>query len=137
MNPAALKVHQKDLIPGGTIIMNTDAFSKKNLSFAGYETNPVDDGSLDDYFTVIPIEMNKMVTAACDGMELSTKLVLRTKNFFALGVLFYMYDRPLDATEAWLKKKVCRKRCHYKSEYSIYARGVQLWRYYRIIYDKI
>ncbi len=109
MNPAALKVHQKDLIPGGTIIMNTDAFSKRNLNFAGYETNPVEDGSLDDYFTVIPIEMNKMVTAACDGMELSTKLVLRTKNFFALGVLFYMYDRPLDATEAWLKKKFAGK----------------------------
>ena len=71
--------------------MNTDAFSKKNLSFAGYETNPVDDGSLDDYFTVIPIEMNKMVTAACDGMELSTKLVLRTKNFFALrSVILYV-----------------------------------------------
>ena len=109
MNPAALKVHQKDVIPGGTIIMNTDAFSKKNLNFAGYETNPVEDGSLDDYFTVIPIEMNKMVTAACDGMDLPTKLVLRTKNFFALGVLFYMYDRPLDATESWLKKKFAGK----------------------------
>ena len=57
MNPAALKVHQKDLIPGGTMIINTDAFSKKNLNFAGYETNPVEDGSLDDYFTVIPIEI--------------------------------------------------------------------------------
>ena len=109
MNPAALKVHQKDLIPGGTIIINTDAFSKKNLNFAGYESNPIDDGSLDDYFTVIPIEMNKMVTAACDGLELSGKLVLRTKNFFALGVLFYMYDRPLDATETWLKKKFAGK----------------------------
>ena len=109
MNPAALKVHQKDVIPGGTIIMNTDAFSKKNLNFASYETNPVEDGSLDDYFTVIPIEMNKMVTAACDGMDLPTKLVLRTKNFFALGVLFYMYDRPLDATESWLKKKFAGK----------------------------
>ncbi len=115
MNPAALKVHQKDLIPGGTIILNTDAFSKKNLTFAGYETNPVDDGSLDDYFTVIPIEMNKMVTAACDGMELSKKLVLRTKNFFALGVLFYMYDRPLDATEAWLKKKFAGKEAIIKA----------------------
>jgi len=115
MNPAALKVHQKDLIPGGTIILNTDAFSKKNLTFASYETNPVDDGSLDDYFTVIPIEMNKMVTAACDGMELSKKLVLRTKNFFALGVLFYMYDRPLDATEAWLKKKFAGKEAIIKA----------------------
>jgi len=109
MNPAALKVHQKELIPGGTMIINTDAFSKKNLNLAGYETNPIEDGSLDDYFTVIPIEMNKMVTAACDGMDLSGKLVLRTKNFFALGVLFYMYDRPMEATEAWLKKKFAGK----------------------------
>ena len=109
MNPAALKVHQKELIPGGTMIINADAFSKKNLNFAGYESNPLEDGSLDDYFTVIPIEMNKMVTAACEGLDMSPKLVGRTKNFFALGVLFYMYDRPLDATEAWLKKKFAGK----------------------------
>ena len=109
MNPAALKVHQKDLIPGGIMIINTDAFTKKNLNFAGYESNPVEDGSLDDYFTVIPIEMNKLVTAACEGTDLSPKLVGRTKNFFALGVLFYMYDRPLDATESWLKKKFAGK----------------------------
>ena len=109
MNPAALKVHQKDLIPGGTMIINTDAFTKKNLNFAGYESNPVEDESLDDYFTVIPIEMNKLVTAACEGTDLSPKLVGRTKNFFALGVLFYMYDRPLDATESWLKKKFAGK----------------------------
>ena len=105
MNPAALKVHQKELISGGTMIVNTDAFTKKNLKFAGYDTNPIEDGSLDDYFTLIPIEMNKMVTAACEGLEMSPKLVGRTKNFFALGVLFYMYDRPLDATVSWLKKK--------------------------------
>ena len=109
MNPAALKVHQKDLIPGGTMIINTDAFTKKDLNFAGYESNPVEDESLDDYFTVIPIEMNKLVTAACEGTDLSPKLVGRTKNFFALGVLFYMYDRPLDATESWLKKKFAGK----------------------------
>ena len=109
MNPAALKVHQKDLIPGGTIIINSDAFSKKNLNFAGYDSNPIEDGSLDDYFNVIAIEMNKMVTLACEEIDLSGKLVLRTKNFFALGVLFYMYDRPLDATESWLKKKFAGK----------------------------
>jgi len=105
MNPAALKVHQKELIPGGTMIVNTDAFTKKNLKFAGYESNPLEDGSLDDYFTLIPIEMNKMVTRACEGLDMPPKLVGRTKNFFALGVLFYMYDRPLDTTEGWLKKK--------------------------------
>ncbi|HJM33981.1 MAG TPA: 2-oxoacid:acceptor oxidoreductase subunit alpha [Candidatus Marinimicrobia bacterium] len=109
MNPAALKVHQKELIPGGTMIINTDAFTKKNLRFAGYESNPMEDGSLDDYFTLIPVEMNKMVTAACEGLDLSPKLVGRTKNFFALGILFYMYDRPLGTTEGWLKKKFAGK----------------------------
>ncbi|MEC9456553.1 MAG: 2-oxoacid:acceptor oxidoreductase subunit alpha, partial [Candidatus Neomarinimicrobiota bacterium] len=88
---------------------NVDAFTKKNLNFAGYESNPVEDGSLDDYFTLIPIEMNKMVTAACEGLDLSPKLVGRTKNFFALGILFYMYDRSLDATVTWLKKKFAGK----------------------------
>ena len=109
MNPAALKVHQKEIIPGGTIILNTDAFTKKNLNFAGYESSPVEDGTLDDYFTLIPIEMNKLVTAACEGLEMSRKFVGRTKNFFALGVLYYMYDRPLDATEKWLEKKFAGK----------------------------
>ena len=109
MNPAALKVHQKEITPGGTIIINTDSFTKKNLNFAGYDSNPIEDGTLDDYFTVIPIEMNKLVTAACEGVELSPKFVIRTKNFFALGVLYYMYDRPLEATEKWLEKKFAGK----------------------------
>ena len=109
MNPAALKVHQAELTPGGTIIINTDAFTKKNLNFAGYETSPIEDGTLDDYFTVIPIEMNKLVTLACEGLEISPKFVTRTKNFFALGVLYYMYDRPPEATEKWLEKKFAGK----------------------------
>ena len=109
MNPAALKVHQKEIVPGGTIIINTDAFTKKNMNFAGYESSPIEDGSLDDYFTVIPIEMNKLVTAACEDLEMSRKFVSRTKNFFALGVLYYMYDRPLEATEKWLEKKFAGK----------------------------
>ena len=109
MNPAALKVHQKEIVPGGTIIINTDAFTKKNMNFAGYESSPIEDGSLDDYFTVIPIEMNKLVTAACENLEMSRKFVSRTKNFFALGVLYYMYDRPLEATEKWLEKKFAGK----------------------------
>jgi len=109
MNPAALKVHRKELVSGGTIILNTDSFTKKNLNFAGYESSPVEDGTLDDYFTVIPIEMNKLVTAACEGLDMSRKFVGRTKNFFALGVLYYMYDRPLDATEKWLEKKFAGK----------------------------
>jgi 2-oxoglutarate ferredoxin oxidoreductase subunit alpha len=90
MNPAALKVHQKEITPGGTIIINTDSFTKKNLNFAGYDSNPVEDGTLDDYFTVIPIEMNKLVTAACEGVELSPKFVIRTKKLFCIGC-FILY----------------------------------------------
>ena len=109
MNPAALKVHLPELIRGGTIIVNTDSFTKKNLTYAGYETNPIEDGSLDDEYTVFAIEMNKMVTHACDGMDIPAKTVLRTRNLFSLGILYWMYDRPLEPTENWLKTKFAKK----------------------------
>ena len=109
MNPAALKVHLPELIRGGTIILNTDSFTKKNLTYAGYETNPIEDGSLDDEYTVFAIEMNKMVTHACDGMDIPAKTVLRTRNLFALGILYWMYDRPLEPTENWLITKFAKK----------------------------
>ncbi|MBL7014626.1 MAG: 2-oxoacid:acceptor oxidoreductase subunit alpha [Candidatus Marinimicrobia bacterium] len=109
MNPAALKVHLPELIRGGTIIVNADAFSKKNLTFAGFETNPLEDGSLDDEYIVYSVEMNKMVTHACKGMDLPAKIVLRTRNLFALGILYWMYDRPLEPTENWLETKFAKK----------------------------
>jgi len=105
MNPAALKVHLKELKPGGTLIINKNAFTAKNLSLAGYETDPSEDGSLLDYYSCHFIEMSKLVTEACSDLELSPKIVDRTKNLFALGVLFWMYDRPLEPTVDWLNKK--------------------------------
>ena len=75
MNPAALQVHQKEVKPGGTIICNANAFTPKNLKLAGYETNPLEDKTLDDYFTVYSIEMGKMVTLACEGLDLSCRQV--------------------------------------------------------------
>ena len=60
MNPAALKVHQQELAPGGTVICNANAFSPKNLKLAGYEANPLEDGSLDDYYTVYDVEMSNL-----------------------------------------------------------------------------
>ncbi|HIF29737.1 MAG TPA: 2-oxoacid:acceptor oxidoreductase subunit alpha [Candidatus Marinimicrobia bacterium] len=105
MNPAALKVHLKDLIPGGTLIINKNAFTAKNLKLAGYESDPTEDGSLEDYYSAHFIEMNKLVTLACEGIDLSSKLVDRTKNLCALGVLFWIYDRPLEPTIDWLNKK--------------------------------
>jgi len=109
MNPAALKVHREELEPGGMLICNTAAFSKKNLTYAGFETNPLEDGSLDDYFNVYAIDMSKIVSEACADMKLTPKTVERTKNLFALGLLFWIYDRPLDPTKDWLEKKFAKR----------------------------
>ena len=105
MNPAALKVHLKDLVPGGTLIVNKNAFTKKNLTLAGYEDDPTEDGSLVDYYSTHFIEMGKLVTNACEGIDIPSKMVDRTKNLCALGVLFWMYDRPLEPTIDWLNQK--------------------------------
>ena len=105
MNPAALKVHLKDLVPGGTLIVNKNAFTKKNLKLAGYEDDPTEDGSLVDYYSTHFIEMGKLVTNACEGIDIPSKMVDRTKNLCALGVLFWMYDRPLEPTIDWLNQK--------------------------------
>ena len=109
MNPAALKVHQKEVAPGGTIICNANAFTLKNLKFAGYETNPLEDKTLDDYFTLYSVEMGKMVSLANEDLEISSKIIDRTKNFFALGLLFWIYDRPLESTKKWLGVKFAKK----------------------------
>ena len=109
MNPAALKVHQQDINPGGTIICNSNAFTPKNLKFAGYETNPLEDKTLDDYYTLYSIEMGKMVSLANEDLEISSKIIDRTKNFFALGLLFWIYDRPLESTKKWLGVKFAKK----------------------------
>ncbi|NQV15688.1 2-oxoacid:acceptor oxidoreductase subunit alpha [bacterium] len=104
MNPAALKVHLKDLKKGGIILANANAFTEKNLKMAGWEDNPLTDGSLESY-TVFSIEMSKMVRTALEKSDLTSKGIERTKNMFALGVLFWMYNRPVEPTEEWLRKK--------------------------------
>ncbi|NIA18786.1 MAG: 2-oxoacid:acceptor oxidoreductase subunit alpha, partial [Simkaniaceae bacterium] len=109
MNPAALKVHVQELTKGGIIIVNSNAFTPKNLKLAGYETNPLEDGSLDDLYTVYSIEMSRLTAMACKDMDLSPKDVERTKNMLALGFLFWMYDRPMESTKRWLKQKFAKK----------------------------
>ena len=109
MNPAALKAHQKEILPGGTIICNMNAFTPKNLKLAGYETNPLEDKTLDDHYTVYSVEMSKMVALACEDLGLTPKLVDRTKNFFALGLLFWIYDRPTQPPKDWLAIKFSKK----------------------------
>lgn len=103
-NPAALKANLLDLNPGGTIILNSSAFDKRNLQKADYESNPLEDGSLDGY-KVYPIDISRMVQTALADLGLTTTTVERCKNFFALGLMFWLYNRPLDPTEKWIQEK--------------------------------
>lgn len=109
MNPAALKMHLADLVPGGTIIVNVNAFSRKNLSLAGYDSNPLEEVSLTENYKLHTVEMGKIVTLACESLNLPPKTVARTKNFLALGLLFWIYDRPLESTKKWLKIKFSKR----------------------------
>jgi 2-oxoglutarate ferredoxin oxidoreductase subunit alpha len=92
MNPAGLKTNVKDLIDNGTLIVNTGAFVEANLKKAGYASNPIDDGSLAKY-KVHAVDISALTNSALDGSELSTKEKGRAKNFFALGLVFWMYGR--------------------------------------------
>ena len=108
MNPAALKANLSDLVPGGLLIVNEDAFGKRNLEKVGYASNPLDDGSLEGYqLTRIP--MTKMTIAAVKDSTLNKKEAERSKNMLALGVICWMYGRPLESTIAWLEKKFSKK----------------------------
>ncbi|HWL64566.1 MAG TPA: 2-oxoacid:acceptor oxidoreductase subunit alpha [Actinomycetota bacterium] len=108
MNPAALKANLKDLISGGLLIVNTDAFDEKNLDKVGYPSNPLKDGSLGDY-QVYEIPMTSMTIEAVKETGVTKKEAERSKNMFALGVLSWMYSRPLEGTIGWLEKKFAKK----------------------------
>ena len=109
MNPAALRSELASLAKRGTVIANEDAFSKRNLQKAGYESNPLEDGSLDGYH-LIRIPMTSLTTSATEAMEgVSTRDAGRAKNLFALGVVSWLYDRPTEPTEDWLRRKFVNK----------------------------
>ena len=104
MNPAALTTNLSDLRPGGIVITNQDAFEKKGLAQAGYTTNPLEDGSLDSY-QLHSIEMTKLTRLAVEGLGLSVKEADRCRNFFAMGLVFWLYDRSLDPTLRYVEEK--------------------------------
>src|SRR2546421_618582 len=109
MNPAALKANLPELDRGATIIANEDAFSKRNLEKAGYEANPLEDGSLGGY-RVHRIPMTTLTTRAVEAVEgASTRDAQRAKNLFALGVLSWLYGRPAEVTHRWIEQKFSGK----------------------------
>ena len=104
MNPAALKVNLKDLKPGGILIVNSDAFKATDLAKAAYAANPLEDHSLDGY-RLVKVEMTRLTRSSLAETGLPQRTVDRSKNFFALGMMYYLYNRPLEVSLRWIEEK--------------------------------
>jgi 2-oxoglutarate ferredoxin oxidoreductase subunit alpha len=107
MNPAALKVNLPDLVEGGVLIVNCDEFTKPNLQRAKYEADPLETGDLDRY-RVFKVPITSQTLEAVKDTGLSSKNAARCKNFYALGLVFWLYERPLDTTLHWIQTKFAR-----------------------------
>ena len=105
MNPAALRVNLPSLEPKGLLIINTGAFNAPNLKKALYETNPLDDPVLNDEYCVIKVDINALTDEALKDLPLKPALRARCKNFFALGMTYWVFSRPLDMTLEWIEVK--------------------------------
>jgi 2-oxoglutarate ferredoxin oxidoreductase subunit alpha len=105
MNPAALKVHLPDLKEGGLLILNTSAFEKKNLDRAGYAANPLDDAALAERYRTHKIDITRLTVDSLAGLPLNAREKDRCKNFFALGLVSWIYTRPIEPTLDWIKKR--------------------------------
>jgi 2-oxoglutarate/2-oxoacid ferredoxin oxidoreductase subunit alpha len=109
MNPAALKTNIKDLPKGGTLIVNADAFNERNLQKAGYAANPLEDGSLDE-FQVHSVPLTTLTVGALKQVEgVTPREAERAKNMFALGLMSWLYGRPVDATETFIATKFAKR----------------------------
>src|SRR6266550_1315419 len=104
MNPAALKVDLKDLRRGGTIVVDTGAFSERNLAKAGFPANPIEDGSLAQY-QVLTVDITRLTAEAVKDLGLSTREAHRCRNMWALGLMLWMYGRDRQVTTDWLRRK--------------------------------
>src|SRR5438132_4800391 len=108
MNPAALKTNLKDLPKGGQLLVNSDAFNERNLQKAGYAANPLEDGSLEEY-QVHAVPLTSMTVEALKDVDITSREAERSKNMFALGLMSWLYGRPVDKTIEFLQKKFASK----------------------------
>jgi 2-oxoglutarate ferredoxin oxidoreductase subunit alpha len=109
MNPAALRANLKDMPPGGVLIVNTDAFNERNLQKAGYDASPLEDGSLDGYH-VHQVALTSMTIEALKGIDgVTSREAERSKNFFALGLMSWLYHRPTEGTLAFVEQKFAKR----------------------------
>ncbi len=122
MNPAGLKTNLKDLVDGGTLIVNVGAFVEANLKKAAYKTNPLEDGSLAKY-KVHSVDISQLTMAALDGSELSTKEKGRAKNFFALGLVFWMYGREPEPEVRRIMQQFAKKPGYGEANVKVFKAG--------------
>ena len=107
MNPAALKVHLHKLKPNGILIANSDNFARRNLRLAGYEEDPLESDALTKY-QVFRVELTQLTRKTLETTQLSTAEIDRCKNFFALGMILWLYNRPMEYTMKWIKAKYAK-----------------------------
>ncbi len=122
MNPAALKADLGTVAKGGTLLLNEDAFTARNLEKAGYASDPTTDGSLDGY-QVIQVPMTSITVRAVEPVGVSKKEAERAKNMFALGLVSWMYGRPTEPTLAWLQSKFGRRQAIYDANAAAFTAG--------------
>jgi 2-oxoglutarate/2-oxoacid ferredoxin oxidoreductase subunit alpha len=127
MNPAALKVSLPDIEDGGVIILDADGFTADALKLAGYEANPVEDGSL-SHFEVYPVPMTRLTQEAVRPAGLKPKDAERCRNVFALGLVCWLYDRSVEPTLLWLEQKFGRKPEVLKANEAAFKAGYQFAR---------
>src|SRR2546423_1810448 len=108
MNPAALRTNLTDLPRGGTLIVDTDAFTERNLKKAGYTTNPLEDGTLDGY-QVHEVPLTSLTIEELKEVEVTKREAERSKNMFALGLMSWLYTRPTEGTLTFIDKKFASK----------------------------
>ncbi|HEX6450462.1 MAG TPA: 2-oxoacid:acceptor oxidoreductase subunit alpha [Trebonia sp.] len=125
MNPAALKANLKDLPRGADLIVNTDEFTKRNLTKVGYDANPLEDDSLSAY-SLHPVPLTSLTVKSLENLEITRKDAERAKNMFALGLLSWLYGRPADGTLSFLEAKFGKKPEIYKANVTAFQAG---WSY--------
>ena len=123
MNPAALKVHLADLKPGGILIVNTAAFDKRNLDKAGYAKNPLEDAALGEKYRLYQVDISGMTMKGLEDLPLNAKEKERCKNFFALGLVSWIYTRPLDPTLDAIKKRFAKNQTYVEANIRVLKAG--------------
>ncbi len=138
MNPAALKADLPKVVEHGTLIINSDAFDERNLHKAGYESNPLEDGSLAGY-QVISAPMTSLTKEACKDLGVKPRDAERSKNFFALGMVSWLYSRPTRPTHDWIEEKFKGKDLVIAANLAalkagdVYAENADLWASRRVV----